>query len=188
MLDKQMGIVYNTSRLFVLNAERDMQMELNLLPVMSYEGKKVPFELDVDLEDFVQDKFKIIGPVLIKGTVSNLGGCLELNAVCDAKLELVCDRCAESFMIDFPFELAESLRKADDSEGGNNVDSITFSGDSIELDEIVYDNLCLSMPTKVLCRDDCRGLCVKCGQNLNRGLCGCKEDTDPRFDVLDELL
>ena len=163
-------------------------MELNLLPIVNCEGKKLPFEVSITLEGFPQKGFRILEPVSVTGEVTNLGGCLELAADCSAKLELICDRCAEAFETNLTYQLNERLRKEDDAEGGDNPDIVTFAGNSIELDQIVYDGLSLSIPTKVLCQDDCKGLCSHCGKNLNYGLCGCKEDTDPRFDVLDKLL
>ena len=50
-------------------------------------------------------------------------------------------------------------------------------------------DLLLALPTKHLCREDCRGLCPRCGKNLNEGLCGCREDkVDPRLAVLAQLM
>ena len=50
-------------------------------------------------------------------------------------------------------------------------------------------DLLLALPTKHLCREDCRGLCPHCGKNLNEGLCGCREDkVDPRLAVLAQLM
>ena len=46
----------------------------------------------------------------------------------------------------------------------------------------------LDMDSKFLCREDCKGLCPKCGKNLNLGPCGCGKETDPRFAVLEQLL
>lgn len=163
-------------------------MELNLLSVVNCDGKRLPFEVSVALEGFPQSGFRVLEPISVKGEVVNLGGCLELDADCSAKLELICDRCAEAFVTDITYHLNERLRKEDSAEDENDPDVILFSGNSLELDRIVYDGLCLSIPTKVLCKADCMGLCPHCGKNLNSGRCDCKEDTDPRFDVLDKLL
>ena len=59
----------------------------------------------------------------------------------------------------------------------------------LPLDELVEEELILNLPSKNLCRKDCRGLCPKCGKNLNEGLCGCRSDTiDPRLEVLRQLM
>ena len=44
------------------------------------------------------------------------------------------------------------------------------------------------METKFLCSEDCKGLCPRCGKNLNLGPCGCRKEPDPRFAVLEQLL
>ena len=61
-------------------------------------------------------------------------------------------------------------------------------GTEIDLDEILVTNFVLDMETKFLCREDCKGLCPKCGKNLNLGPCGCGKEIDPRFAVLEQLL
>ena len=59
----------------------------------------------------------------------------------------------------------------------------------LEVDELVYTEVILNLPSKHLCKADCKGLCFKCGKNLNEGDCGCKSDEpDPRFAKLRELL
>ena len=86
--------------------------------------------------------------------------------------------------------LNERFKKADEfSDVDDNPDISMLEGTSIDLDEIIYTNLFLNLPSKQLCSDDCKGLCPICGGNLNKTDCGCKSDTtDPRFDILDNLL
>ena len=56
------------------------------------------------------------------------------------------------------------------------------------LDPLVTEDIFLSLPTKILCSEDCKGLCPKCGVNLNLGKCSCKKEIDPRLAALKELL
>ena len=72
--------------------------------------------------------------------------------------------------------------------GSRNSFTITLREDSKTLDEVVVTDLLLALPTKHLCREDCRGLCPHCGKNLNEGECGCRPDVDPRLAVLEQLL
>ena len=60
--------------------------------------------------------------------------------------------------------------------------------DDVELDDIIVPELILSMPMKELCSEDCRGLCPRCGKDLNDGECGCAEEIDPRLAKLAEIL
>ena len=59
----------------------------------------------------------------------------------------------------------------------------------LDLYELVYTEVVLAMPSKHLCTKDCKGLCFKCGKNLNDGPCGCAtKEVDPRLKALAELL
>jgi len=59
--------------------------------------------------------------------------------------------------------------------------------DEIDLHEIVRQEVAFHLPLRLVCGDDCKGLCPKCGENLNTGSCKCKEETDPRWSGLDKL-
>ena len=60
--------------------------------------------------------------------------------------------------------------------------------DRADLDDILTTAFVLNMDQKLLCREDCKGLCFRCGKNLNEGPCGCKKELDPRLAVLGQLL
>ncbi len=60
--------------------------------------------------------------------------------------------------------------------------------DVIVLDDLVRQEVLLAVPFNPQCRDDCRGLCVQCGQDLNRGACSCAPPPDPRWAVLRQHL
>ena len=63
-----------------------------------------------------------------------------------------------------------------------------LEGDSADLDDIVTTAFVLNMDSKLLCKPDCKGLCCRCGANLNDGPCGCEPEPDPRFAALKQLL
>ena len=69
-------------------------------------------------------------------------------------------------------------------------DTYTYSGHVLELDEAVRTALLLEMPTRVLCKPTCRGLCPQCGQDLNINACSCQKDLPRRnpFSALASLL
>ena len=66
--------------------------------------------------------------------------------------------------------------------------SETYDKLSAELDEILTTAFVLNMDSKLLCKPDCKGLCFRCGKNLNEGDCDCRPETDPRLAVLGQLL
>ena len=63
-----------------------------------------------------------------------------------------------------------------------------FDGQAIDVDEMVKEQILLAVPTRMLCREDCKGICPECGTDLNVGECKCvKDDIDPRWAALKNL-
>ena len=165
-------------------------MEINLLPIINYEGKKLPVDYSAALQPRDGDILEIIQPVHVKGEAVNMGDCIALTAEGTAYVRMPCDRCTEPAELVVPFTVSERLKKEEATlpEKAEDEDVIWFSGNTFDLDSVVYNSLYMSLPSKVLCREDCKGLCPHCGQNLNFGACGCDtRQTDPRFAVLDQL-
>jgi uncharacterized protein len=111
-----------------------------------------------------------------------------------ARLE--CTRCLTEVeqKLEFPFEAAfvapEHYTEAVEAElSGEDLDVSILEGNGIDLAELVREQILLNLPEQVFCRDDCRGLCPKCGANLNlTATCGCEEkEIDPRWAALKDL-
>ena len=164
-------------------------MILDLSTIVNFEGKRLDFDTEIDFCENQDIDLKFLKPVKVFGNVINIGGSLELSASVSAEFSFECDRCCETFDEVFECSFDEVLKKEDSrAEDDENPDAVYFQGNSIELDEIVLNNIIVALPLKRLCKDDCKGLCAKCGQNLNQGECSCDiRNTDPRFDVLDEF-
>ena len=96
-----------------------------------------------------------------------------------------CARCLAGFTSELGVEMCE-LFVAPGHETGPDEDSYRVVGTEIALEPMLRDALALALPIHPLCRDDCKGLCARCGADLNQGPCGCVEDdTDPRWAGLD---
>ena len=100
----------------------------------------------------------------------------------------ICDRCAGEFhrKVEFPIDVC----LVTELHNEENEDEWVFplEGDSADLDDIVRTVFVLNLDSKLLCREDCKGLCPQCGKNLNDGPCGCRKELDPRFAALRQLL
>ena len=100
----------------------------------------------------------------------------------------ICDRCANPFdrEIHFPIDVILVTELANEE----NEDEWVFplEGDSADLDDIVRTVFVLNLDSKLLCKEDCKGLCHQCGKNLNEGPCNCQKELDPRFAALKQLL
>ncbi len=161
-------------------------MRLNLREIIERPGSALPFEAELDTEglDFpsvlsYRDKPRAIGRVV------NEAGVLKLSGELTAELRRVCDRCGTAFDSRKVTRLHATLVDEDD---GENPELFLLDGTEIDLDEILLTNFVLDMDSKCLCREDCKGLCPRCGKNLNLGPCGCGKEIDPRFAVLEQLL
>lgn len=162
-------------------------MFLDLCEIIEIPGASVPFrcELQTDRLDFPSVSGFVSVPVA-EGIVKNNAGALELTGSINAKLECLCDRCGESFVLDKNIELAVPL--AAELVDEENPDIFLLDGNGLDLDDVLETCFILAMDTKFLCREDCKGLCEKCGANLNHGPCSCKPEIDPRMAVLGQLL
>ena len=143
-------------------------MLLGLSKIIDRPGASVPFSTSVDLSDLCYGvSHPVSEPVVAQGTVRNTAGVLVMQGSLETTIHGVCDRCASEFdrKIEFPLE-----------------------GDSADLDDIVRTVFVLNLDSKLLCREDCAGLCSRCGKNLNDGPCNCRKELDPRFAALKQLL
>jgi uncharacterized protein len=104
--------------------------------------------------------------------------------------KLNCDRCNDDFKRSFDshFTLLYLFNKKEIDEDEINVKFLSLTDDKIDLTDDVIDYARLSIPMKKLCNEDCKGLCIKCGTNLNHKKCNCtNEDIDPVWDQLFKL-
>jgi len=161
-------------------------MKINVSGVL----RSINSSIDVDGEikipsiNYKGDDIQVNSPVKVKGRITNAGGKLLLAGRIYADLNLKCSRCLESFNYNFESDFEEELSNNSDDE-----DVVHFEGDTIELTDIIVNNILLYLPMKVVCREDCKGLCPLCGNNLNIGRCSCTgESLDPRLEVLKKFL
>lgn len=102
-------------------------------------------------------------------------------------LDIPCDRCLESVLTSIPFEIDRQFDLDAVQEEAEEKDYI--DGYNLDVDKLVFGEILLSIPGKTLCRADCKGLCPKCGANLNRAECGCdRTSLDPRMSVFKDIL
>ena len=164
-------------------------MLLGLSKIIDCPGASVPFETSVDLSDLrYGTSYPVSEPVLASGTVRNTAGVLMMTGSITTCIHGICDRCASEFdrEIDFPIDVGLVTELANEE----NEDEWVFplEGDSADLDDIVRTVFVLNLDSKLLCDEDCKGLCCRCGKNLNDGPCNCQKELDPRFAALKQLL
>ena len=162
-------------------------MILNLKQIFEVIGATKPFEFSLDLNDLElwgEKPFKT--PVKINGKVENCCSVVTLAYTAEFTLDTNCANCLKSikkeFSLDFNHIIVRELNDDDNDE------LICAEDDNIVLDELVTSDVLLSIPFKILCKDDCKGLCSICGADKNENPCDCKPKSGiSHFSALKEL-
>ena len=164
-------------------------MMLGLSKIIETPGASVPFSTSVDLSDLCYGvSYPVSEPVVAEGTVRNTAGVLVMTGSVRTTIHGTCDRCADHFDRDIEFPIDVVLVTELSNEENEDEWVFPLEGDSADLDDIVRTVFVLNLDSKLLCNEDCRGLCHRCGKNLNDGPCNCQKELDPRFAALKQLL
>lgn len=162
-------------------------MNINVSQLTRKKTTKQEVHLTLDNKDlFVgEEEIKIMEPINVDGVLSVVGDIMHLDAQVEAKLLLQCSRCIEDFIHLVNVEVHEKFTNNFDDKDDN---LIFIEGDSIDITEIIENNIFLALPIKKLCSENCKGLCQKCGINLNYHSCNCDNEViDPRLAKLKDL-
>jgi len=167
----------------LLNYYNTCAMLLNIVKAKTEQGKDVNFEVNFapDNKLFEDKNFKFLTPITVKGVQNYSNEELSINAVVSFKILTICDNCGEEFEKDISFNLSEKFLEQYNS---HSEEDYLINQMCVEIDKPVIDALLLNMPTKMLCKDDCKGLCPICGKNKNFSTCNCEELVD-ELDKLD---
>lgn len=156
--------------------------------------ERKPFDFFFDEKDGVNG----IGEVAVNISLTRSGEDVFAAGQLSGVVRLQCGRCLEEFdqelvaTVEEPFfpkstgleGAAETDEEAETTPDEGNL----YDGNTLDLFDVLRDQLYLAIPLKPLCKEDCKGLCPNCGANLNAGPCGCKpKKADPRLAVLKSL-
>lgn len=164
-------------------------MLLSLAKIIDRPGEAVTFDVALDFSEMEFGwQSPVTEPVHAEGVIRNTAGVLQLDGAVKTVLHCVCDRCAKEYEREFSVDMHAVL--TDELQSVENEDEELFElvGDSVDLDDVVTTAFVLNMEPKFLCREDCKGLCSRCGADLNEGECSCRPEVDPRFAALQQLL
>ena len=176
-------------------------------------------ELNAPIERSVLDAalaevagYRLVSSTPLAVSFHKVSGQVHLSGRFSADLEGQCKRCLKPVVLDVPVAfalrmIAERPHRGDEDEDGtqgsdddvradragtfelDEVDAEPFDGKTIDLDPIVREQVLLALPVTVVCREDCRGLCGRCGQDLNEKDCGhgSQRESDPRLAKLKSI-
>jgi len=164
-------------------------MRLDLTDIIHRPGASLSFSENVDLSDLQFGTcYPVTEPVRAVGTVRNTADVLMMKGTIATCLHGVCDRCASDFDREVEMTLDVVLVEELSNEDSEDEWVFPLEADAADLEDIVRTVFVLNMDSKLLCDPDCKGLCCRCGKNLNEGKCNCEKELDPRFAALRQLL
>jgi uncharacterized protein len=147
---------------------------------------------DISLDE---DAARLTGAVKVSGTLSKSDVKYEIKGKIEAPAELDCTRCLQPIATDLNIDCLAAYLSREDYD--NSVETELKEGDlevaisednKIDVAELAREQILLILPTRYLCKDDCKGLCLTCGINKNLENCSCEEkDFDPRWEALKNL-
>ena len=163
-------------------------MLLKLKDVFLNEGGSLRFDYSLPMNEIdINGDYPFKSPVSVHASAVNRAGLVELFVDVVFDYTTRCDRCFEP--ITKHMELSFTHGLATELIDELNDDYIETPDYTLELDEVVVSDILLNLPKKYLCREDCKGLCLYCGKNLNQGNCDCeKRPTDSRLEILKQLI
>lgn len=168
-------------------------MHIHLSETMSKSGvtKEYPVKLGFDVFSSRMGDYPIVScePIIIAMTCTD-DRHLTIKTKVNLTMEIPCDRCLEPVNVNFDFDIEkEADMSRTDEERTEGLDELSYIEDfNLDVDMLIRNELFVHMPLKVLCREDCRGICRKCGANLNNGTCGCDvTELDPRMAVIRDI-
>lgn len=149
----------------------------------------------IDAPSLGRDVLIELGPISWAGEVIRASNGFLLRGTLEYEQDLACPRCLSPVRVPVAstVELAIEARSNEPTLGeieldDDDLDVLYVDGEELDTEPILIEQLQLNVPMRQLCREDCRGLCAVCGQNLNEGDCDCDHDEiDPRWEALARL-
>lgn len=161
-------------------------------PVGTMQVVDLEDEGGMDLED---ESVRLGGPIRGHLRMRRTNQGILVDGPIETTVAINCVRCLEPFALPLSFRLEEQFYPTIDVVTGIALPEIenelVFPIDhkhQLDVREAIRQNLLLTLPMQPICREECAGLCVHCGKNLNEGHCSCEPPIDERLSVLGDLL
>ena len=163
-------------------------MVVDLKHIFVKDNSSLPLKYALDLSHIdYMGEYPLKKPVEIVGEITNKASLVRLEAEITFEFDASCDRCGTRTAKKHTLKVSKSLATSIEGEESDTI--ITVPDMKLDLDELIYTETVTNLPMKHLCDENCKGICSKCGKNLNEGECGCsKKEIDPRLSALADLL
>jgi uncharacterized protein len=152
--------------------------------------------LDLEFQETVKVSLPLLSPVKARLRFEKVGSEVLAQGEVTTRMELQCSRCLRNFPRDMDMNInvvyhpVEELRGEEKHEvREDELDMGFYKDDELDIQDLVMEQILLNIPMKPLCSESCRGICPKCGADMNVNPCRCEQkETDPRLAVLKKLL
>ncbi|MBP1573228.1 MAG: DUF177 domain-containing protein [Oscillospiraceae bacterium] len=146
-------------------------MIIQLKQLFDIVGERKELDFVIPSEELSEyQQYEFVSGIAINGTIVNRAGVVTLSFSCSFTMNQFCDRCLCEFNREYAYDFEHILVRSSSSD-----DFVECPDNTLDINELAISDLLLQLPTKILCKDDCKGLCFKCGADLNEGPCGCPE-------------
>ncbi len=168
-------------------------MLIDIKSISHSTGASMAIETKISPEEliFSFQGYRLTQPLLLEGLLQNTGeGILSLAARIRTAYAGECARCLNPVFTELDLQIVETFRPAA-ADAAELEDSYPYDGNTLDVNQAIIDNLLPAMPQRLLCREDCLGICPDCGVNLNEKNCDCakaREGNSSPFDQLKQLL
>ena len=167
-------------------------MIINISDIIESVNKERTEDVSIELEVFSSKlgDFPILGSEPISLTIANRENKqLLIRGTVDVKLAIPCGRCLEEVPTTLHFDIDKVLELKDGAAIDEEMEETDYLiGFNLDVDRLVYAEILVNWPMKVLCKEDCKGICNVCGMNLNSGACDCQRtELDPRMAAFQDI-
>lgn len=164
-------------------------MVLDLKPIFYSENERIPLSFSLDFSGTeIGGIYPLRQPVQVSGQVESRADIVTLTLRCEVVYSAPCDRCGADADNHYTVPVSRVLVTSLSSDEEND-HILAVENMQLDLSELVFSEVILNLPMKHLCKPDCKGVCDRCGQNLNAGTCDCGlPQGDPRLEALKQLL
>ncbi len=159
-------------------------MIIDISDIISNNNQSKEFTCSIDMSDITynHNSYPIINSKPFELSIAN--EVTTLHITCDTSLgvHIPCDRCTKEVEHTFDVVIDKSFKLEDDKVVADDEEIPYFDSGNLDVDMLIFDEILICWPAKVLCQEDCRGLCPDCGINLNDSTCDCaSKPKDPRM-------
>lgn len=167
-------------------------MIINISDIIESVNKERTEEVFVEMKTFSSrlGNFPILSSKPIALHIANRENKeLLISGTVDMQVAIPCGRCLEDVPTDLHFDIDKVLTMKDGTIVDEEMEETDYLiGFEMDVDRFVYAEILVNWPMKVLCKDDCKGICKVCGMNLNSGACNCQRtELDPRMAAIQDI-